>query len=100
MDLVILIVLIVIVVCAYKDIKFVTYLLGILEIFFRIMHYLGDNLPIIRINPVVDVYFPTSLFSVINKYTSGIINDLLSWILVICFIIFLSYLVKYFFKKK
>ena len=47
MDLVILIVLIVIVVCAYKDIKFVTYLLGILEIFFRIMHYLGDNLPII-----------------------------------------------------
>ena len=42
MDLVILIVLIVIVVCAYKDIKFVTYLLGILEIFFRIMHFVFD----------------------------------------------------------
>ena len=48
MDLLILIVLIVIVVCAYRDVKFVSYLFGILEIFFRIVHYLGDNIPIIN----------------------------------------------------
>lgn len=100
MDLLILIVLIVIVVCAYRDVKFVSYLFGILEIFFRIVHYLGDNIPIINLNPVVNKYFPTSLFSVIDRYTSGIVNDLISWILVIIFILFLYCLIKYFFKKK
>lgn len=44
MDLIIIILLIVGVVIIYKDVKFVTYLIGILEIFFRLMHYIGDNI--------------------------------------------------------
>lgn len=100
MDLVIIIILIVGVVVLYKDIKFVTYLIGILEIFFRLIHYIGDNIPLININPFINKYIPSSLFSIITKYTNGVICDILSWLLVIVFIMFLVYLIKYLIKKK
>ena len=100
MDLVIIIILIAGVVVLYKDIKFVTYLIGILEIFFRLIHYIGDNIPVININPFINKYIPSSLSSIITKYTNGVICDILSWLLVIVFIMFLVYLIKYLIKKK
>ena len=100
MDLIILILLIIAVVVAYRDFKFVTYLIGILEIFFRLIHYIGDNLSLININPFVNKYILSSLFSIIGKYTTGIVYDILSWILVGVFAAFLFYLVKYLIKKK
>ena len=100
MDLIIFIVLLVLVIGFFRDIKFVVYLIGILEIFFRILHYLGDNIVFINLNSFIDSYFPYSIFSIIDKYTVGIVNYALSWVLVICFIMFLGYLVKYFFKMK
>lgn len=77
MDLVIIIILIIAIAFMYKDIKFITYLLGVLEIFFRIIHYIGDNISFININSFVNRYIPTSLFGVINKYTSGLVSDIL-----------------------
>lgn len=100
MDLVILFLVIGVVVVLYQDVKFVVYLLGILEIFFRIVHYLGDNISFINLNSFVNRYIPSSMFSVAGKYTSGIVYDIVSWFLVIGFIAFLYYLVEYFFRKK
>ena len=100
MDLIVFIILLVIVIAIYRDLKFVVYYLGILEIFFRLAHYIGDNISFINLNSFVNSYIPTSILSMIDKYSSGIINDIISWSLVICFIIFLYYLIKYFFKKK
>lgn len=100
MDLVILLLFIVIVIFLYKDVKFVVYLLAILEIFFRLMHYLGDNLPFININPFVNKYIPVSMLSVVEKYTNGVVCDLVSWIVIIGFIAFLFYITEYFFRKK
>jgi len=100
MDLIIFIILIVLVIGFFRDIKFVVYLIGILEIFFRILHYLGDNIVFININSFINNYFPDSIFSIIDKYTVGIVNYALTWVLVICFIMFLGYLIKYFFKMK
>lgn len=100
MDLVILILLIIAVVILYRDFKFVTYLIGILEIFFRLVHYIGDNQALININPFINKYIPSSLFSIIGKYTTGVVCDILSWLLTGIFAIFLFYLVKYLIKKK
>lgn len=100
MDLIIIILLIVGVVVIYKDVKFVTYLIGILEIFFRLIHYIGDNITFINLNPFVNKYIPYSLFSIIEKYTSGVVSAIISWLLVAVFIMFLVYLVKYLIKKK
>ena len=100
MDLVIVILLIIAVVVLYRDVKFVTYLIGILEIFFRIIHYIGDNLSLVNINPFINKYIPSSLFSIISRYTQGMVRDILCWILVIIFIMFLVYLIKYLIKRK
>lgn len=100
MDLVVLLVLIVVVVVVLRDIKWVTYLLGVLEIFLRIIHYIGDHLGIKELNSFINNYFPNSLFSLLGKYSSGIVYDILSWILLVFFIFFLIYLVNYLFKRK
>ena len=97
MDLAVLIILIIIVVLVLKDVKWVTYLIGIVEIFLRLIHYIGDNLKIVSLNNFINEYFPTSIFAIIGKYSSGVVYDILSWVLVLFLIWFLIYLVKYLF---
>ncbi len=100
MDLIIILVLLIGIFILARDIKFVVYMLGVIEIFCRIMHYLGDNLPFVNINPFVNTYIPKSTLSVVSKYTTGIVCDVLCWVLVIGFIVFLVYLIKYLIKRK
>ena len=100
MEAVIILILIAIVIFVYKDYHFIVYLLGTLEIFFRLIHYIGDHISFIKINPFVNKYIPTSLFDVVSKYTSGVIEIILSWILVAGFVLLLIYLIKYLFKIK
>lgn len=100
MDLAVLIILIVVVVILLKDIKWVTYLIGILEIFLRLVHYIGDKLGISEINDFINRIFPTSLFGLLSNYTSGIVYEIFSWILVVFLVWFLIYLLNYLFKGK
>lgn len=97
MDLAVLLILIIIVVLVLKDVKWVTYLIGIVETFLRLIHYIGDNLKIASLNNFINEYFPTSIFAIIGKYSSGVVYDILSWVLVLFLIWFLIYLVKYLF---
>lgn len=97
MDLAVLLILIIIVILILKDVKWVTYLIGIIEIFLRLIHYIGDNLKIASLNNFINEYFPTSIFAIIGKYSSGVVYDILSWVLVLFLIWFLIYLVKYLF---
>ena len=54
MDLIILLILIVIVIMVYRDVKFLVYLLGILELLFRLIHHIGDKFTIININSFIN----------------------------------------------
>lgn len=100
MDLAVLIILIILGIFLLKDIKYVVYLIGIIEIFLRIIHYIGDHIGMSDLNKVINNHFPTSIFNLLGKYTSGILYDILSWILVCVFIVFLFYLVKYLIRRK
>lgn len=100
MDLAIVVILIIVVILVFKDIKWVTYLLGIVEIFLRIVHWIGDNLQVPDLNRFINNYLPDSLFSMIGQYVSGTLEIILDWILLGFFIFFLIYLVRYFFNKK
>ena len=100
MDLLIIVLLIIAVVVLCRDAKFVFYLLGALEIFFELAHYIGDHFTLVNINTFINKYIPSSLFSVVGKYTTGVVYEIISWLLVIVFIIFLVYLIKYLIKIK
>ncbi len=100
MDLVILIALLVIVIAVFRDIKWVTYIIGIIEIFLRLINYIGNNIGIEKFQTFVNNIFPNSIFSIIDKYTTGLINTILTWGLVIFLVWFLIYLILYLFKRK
>ena len=99
MDLIILLILIVVIAFFFRDYKNVVYFLGIVEIFFRILHFIGDHLKIVELNKFINDYIPTSLFSMLGKYANGLLYEILMWLLLACFISLEVYLVKYFFKR-
>lgn len=100
MDLIVFLLLLAIVIFLLRDIKWVTYLIGIVEIFLRLVHYIANNLGIPEVASFVNNNIPTSLFDILAKYSSGLFYDVLCWILVLFFIWFLIYLVRYLFKAK
>ena len=99
MDLVLLLVLIIIIAFFYKDFKNVVYFLGIVEIFFRLIHFFGDHLKFPELNQIINKYIPSSLIDILAKYSSGLLYDLLLWLLFICFVFFEVHLIRYFFKR-
>lgn len=100
MELGILLVLIMIVVFMYKDVKWVVYLIGIIELFLGLIHAVGDKLGVAAINNVINTYLPTSILSVLRRDCSGLVYEVLSWVFIAVLILFLVYLVKYFIRKK
>ena len=54
MDLIILVVLVLIILIWFRNFNSFVYFLGIAEIFFRIMHFIGDNLGIKEVNNVIN----------------------------------------------
>lgn len=98
--LVILVILIIVVGLFFKDFKSVVYFLGIIEIFFRLIHKIADLLNIKDFIIFINKYIPSSLENIINNYSSGILNTVLIWILVLLFIYFEWYLINYWIKKK
>lgn len=100
MDLIILVLLIVVIFVWFRDFTSFVYFLGIAEIFFRIMHFIADNLGILEVSNVIRKYIPGSLFSLLAKYSEGLLYTLLCWGLLICFAVLEVHLVKYFIKRK
>ena len=100
MDLIIILLLFAAIIVIYKDVKFVVYSIGILEIFFRLVHAIGKKLTIANIDLFINDYIPKSIFAVFKKYTTGIVYEIIYWILIVGFIVFLYYLIRYMIKKK
>ena len=99
-DLIILIVFIVFVILYSK--KFQTYIFGFAatDIFFRILDFLKNNIPISGLKGELSKYVPESIPSIINNYTDGTISYLLMWTYVIIMGIFLYFVTKIFIKRR
>lgn len=99
-DLIILIALLVFVIIYSK--KFNTYIFGFaaVDIFFRVLDFLKNNIPISGIKGQLSKYVPNSIPSIIYKYTDGTISLLLIWAYVIVMAIFLYFVIKIFIKRK
>lgn len=76
------------------------YSLAIVDIFLRILHFIKLNVINAELGSILSRYFPTSLFNLVDSYTSGIFHLILTWFLVIAYIIFEYYIVCTFFRKK
>ncbi len=100
MDLVIFIVLALIVVILFKSFDSFVYFFAIVDILLRILDFLKQLLNIPELTTFLNQNVPTSILSMINHYSTGVFNQILTWGYLICFIVFEVYLIKYFMKTK
>ena len=99
-DLIVIVVLLLIAVICFRRFSSFIYSFAIIDIFFRILNFIQNNLPVKEIQRFIGKYFPNSIETVIRTYSSGIIETVLMWIYTILYIIFLGYIVKIFIHKK
>lgn len=99
-DVFLLVILIVAGVCFFRSLSGSVYFVASLDIFFRILTFIRDNLGVGEISSFIRTYFPESIPSIINKYTDGILSTVLMWIYVIMFAVFLFYTVRILWKKR
>lgn len=99
-DVVLLIILIVAGICFFRRIDSSVYFIASLDIFFRILTFIKDNLGVAEISGFIGKYFPESIPGVIYKYTDGILSTVLMWIYVGLFALFLFYTVRILWKKR
>ena len=99
-DVFLLVILIVAGICFFRVFESSVYFIASLDIFFRILTFVKNNLGVEEISNFISKYFPESIPSVINKYTDGILSDILMWIYALMFAVFLFYTVKILWKKR
>lgn len=100
MDLLIFIVLIGIVLFVFRSFKSFIYFIALVEILLRILSFVCTSIPVNEITSWIKNNIPNSIHTIINTYSTGILNQVLVWGLVICFIIFEYYTFRIFLKKK
>ena len=99
MDLVIIVILIGIVVFFFKQFSSFVYFVAIIDLFFRLLHMIASNLKIAEFINFVNKYIPASIPSVLNNYSTGILNTLLIWGYIILMVIFEFYIIRTFLRK-
>ena len=71
---------------------------GLIDIFLRIINYIGDH-TISEVNNIINKLFPDSIPAIINHYTSGTLADILMWGYILMMIIFFYHVFRLFLKR-
>ena len=99
-DIIVLIVIIIALVMYFRHFSAFVFSIAIIDILLRILNFIKLNVNLKDFTRFLNKYFPASIPDIIDKYTKGDISIILKWIFVIIMIIFLSYIIKIWFKKK
>ena len=76
------------------------YAVGAAEVLFRLLAFLRGRLFSGEVSSFLAKYFPSSIPSVIDNYTDGILYEILIWVFVGIMIVFEFYTIRIFFKKR
>lgn len=98
-DLIVIVLLILFVIFYFRKFSNLVYFVGILDIFLRLMYFLRQNIPLPELKRILS-NLPSSLLSLIDKYTNGILYSILAWAWFVILLIFLGYVFKTFIKRK
>lgn len=96
-DLIIVVVLLILVIFIFRQFSSIIYSIVMIDLFFRIVDYIVDKFPGMS---ELDRALPDSIPTIMAKYTNGVLYDVLEWIYVGIYAIFLGYITIYFLKKK
>lgn len=100
-DLIIFILIIIAVVAFFRSFSSFVYLVVSLDILYRLLHFIADNVKVPELTSLINKYIPTDVVGLVSKYvgTSGIIYTILIWLVFIIYCVFLFYLVRTIVKR-
>ncbi len=100
-DLIIIAAIIIIVVCCFRRFSSFVYVVGIIDIFLRLVDFLAKNIGAPEITALVNrIGFPASIPAIIYKYTDSLFSTILMWCFFGIMVVFEFYVVRTFWKKK
>ena len=99
-DLIVLIALIVIVIMFFKRFSSFVFFVAIVDILLRILTFIKDNIGLPDVSQLIGKYIPANIPYIIGEYTNGVFYTIIVWLYVGIMAIFLSYIIKIFWKKK
>ena len=101
-DLILFILLIVAVVFFFRRFSSFVYLVCAVDILFRLLHFIADNVKVAELTSLINKYIPGSVIDMLGKYigTGGIIYVILSWIMFALYCILLFYIIRILVKRK
>lgn len=99
-DLIIVAVLIIVAFAWFRRFSKTVYAIAIIDIFFRLVHYVSSNIGIPGFHSWVKRLFPKSIPGLLANYMSGTVLIVFEWIYVGFMIVFLFYVVRAFLRKK
>lgn len=100
-DLIVILVIIAVVVIMFRRFSSFVYIVGIVDIFLRLITFFAQNLGVPELTQFVNrIGFPASIPAVIAKYTDGIFTTVLTWVFVLIMVVFEFYVIRTFWKKK
>ena len=99
-DLIVFVALCIIVIMFFKNFSSFVYFLGIFEILLRILTFIKENIGLPDVAALIGKYVPENIPAILSKYATGVANTVLQWVFVILMIVFETYLIKYFLKKR
>ncbi len=99
-DLVVFVILMILVIMFFRRFSSFVYFIAIFDIALRILTFIRLNIGLPDVAALIGKYVPESVLAILAKYTEGTIYTIFAWAFVIIMMIFESYIIKFFIKKK
>ena len=101
-DLIVLILLIIAVIFFFRSFPSFVYLICSLDILYKLLHFVANNLDVPELTSLINKYVPTSMIGLGSKYlgTSGVLYTILIWSVFVIYCIFLFYIIRILIKKR
>ena len=101
-DLIVLVIGVILVLMFFKRFSSFVFFIAIVEIALRILAFIKNNIGLGDVSKIIGKYLPENFFAIIDNYAGSIptLCIVLKWIFVGIMVIFLSYIIKIFKKKK
>ncbi len=93
MDIVVIFIILLIVALVFKKLDNVIIFFGLIDIFLRILDYIGKN-TVDDVNNFINKVFPDSIPAIIKGYSAGTLESVLMWGYVLLMILFIYYVFR------
>ena len=100
LDAVVVVALVIFSLCWFKRFSKLVYALAAIDIFLRLLNFIANNIGIKGFRRFVNNVFPSSIPTIIGRYSSGVFYNILIWIYIILMVFFLFYTIRACLRKK